>query len=149
VELRRAILANRAQTYIQYGNIHTALRDINLALSSDYTLPGSPKGLTAKCYFRRAKVLSKFAKYSKARSDLEESVRLYTDGGLETTSEQSDLSIQIDEGLNAPQGSPRRQKDELLRAVDVRVSLTLNPIPLIVYPSLSVARNDRSRQHAF
>jgi hypothetical protein len=128
VELKRAILANRALTYIQYGNIHTALRDINIALSSDYTLPGSPKGLTAKCHFRRAKVLSKFAKYNEARSDLEESVQLYNEGGLETTLEQSDLSIQIDEGLNAPQDSPRREKDELLRAVDVRVSLALNPL---------------------
>lgn len=73
-------------------------------------------------------MLSKFAKYSEARSDLEESVRLYNEGGLETTLEQSDLSIQIDEGLNAPQDSPRREKDELLRAVDVRVSLALNPL---------------------
>jgi hypothetical protein len=124
LELKRIILANRAQTYADYGNIHMALRDINLALSPEYTLSDSPKGLTAKCHFRRAKLLCKFAKYSEARSDFEECERHRIEGGVEITTEQSNLLTQIDEGLNAPEDSKRRRKDELLRAVDVRASFT-------------------------
>jgi len=72
---------------------------------------------------------------------------LYTQSGLEITSEQSDLSIGIDEGLNAPQGSPRRWKDELLRAVDMRVHYAAAAADVKpyrywpVYPLLLVARN--------
>jgi hypothetical protein len=120
VELKRTILANRAQTYTDYGNIHTALRDVNLALSPEYTLADSPKGLTTKCHYRRAKLLCKFAKYSEARSDFDDYQRLCIEVGI--AAEQSDLLIQIEEGLNAPEGSRRRQKDELLEAVDVRAS---------------------------
>jgi len=119
MELKRTILANRAQTYTDYGNIHTALRDINLALSPEYTLAASPKGLTTKCHYRRAKLLCKFAKYSEARSDFEDCERLRI-GGVGITAEQSNLLVQIEEGLNAPVGSRRQQKDELLRAVDAR-----------------------------
>jgi hypothetical protein len=76
--LKRRILADRAQTYVLCGDIHTALRDINLALSSQYTVPDSPKALTAKGYFYRAKILHRFVKYSDARLDFDEYERLCT-----------------------------------------------------------------------
>lgn len=63
-----------------------------------------------------------FAKYSEARSDFEDCERLRIEGGVGITAEQGNLLVQIEEGLKAPEGSRRRQKDELLRAVDVRAS---------------------------
>lgn len=118
MELKRRILADRSQAYLLYGDIHTALRDINLALSEYYTLPDSPKGLTAKCYFRRAKILHRFMKYSEARLDYREYERLRAEG-VEITTEQSDLADKIDEGLRSLEDSSCRQNVELLQALDV------------------------------
>jgi tetratricopeptide (TPR) repeat protein len=119
LELQRTILANRAQAYICYGNIYTALRDIDMALSSRYTNTESATALTIKCRFRRAKLLYRFAKYNEALSEYEELIKLGTESTLGTRAEDRDLKLAIDEGLKAPQGSDRRRKDELMRAVDV------------------------------
>jgi hypothetical protein len=123
LELKRTILTNRAQTYLQYNDIHTALRDINLVLSSQYTLSSSPKLLTAKSYLRRAKLLCRFAKYGEARSDFDLFERICIELGVEVTAEEYYWSSKIYDGLQASEGSERRQKDDLLRAVDVRMFL--------------------------
>jgi hypothetical protein len=119
VELQRTIFANRAQAYICYRNIYTALHDINLALSPRYTNAQSPTALTTKCRFQRAKLLCKFAKYSEALSEYEELIKLRTKLSLGIMDEDRELQLAIDEGMKAPQRSERRQKDELMRAVDV------------------------------
>jgi hypothetical protein len=129
LELKHRILADRSQAYLLYGDIHTALRDINLALSSEYTLPDSPKGMTAECYIRRAKTLHRFMRYSEARLDHEEYERLCVEGGVETTTESSDHANEIDEGLRSLQDSTRRRNVELLQAIDVCEYLTTKFIP--------------------
>ncbi len=70
VEQRKAILSNRALTYIRFGDIYTALADCDRALS-EYTTPDSPKALTAKCHLRRADVLCKMSRYDEAESAYE------------------------------------------------------------------------------
>jgi hypothetical protein len=119
-EIKRTILANRAQAYILFGDIHTALRDVNLALSQQYTVSGSPKGVTMKCYFRRAKLFCMFARYREARSDYEEFEKLRVEMGIAVTTEGETLKKDIDEGVRAVGGRDRQRKDELMRAVDVR-----------------------------
>ena len=69
IETQRILLANRAQAFIFYGVIHEALRDLDNALLSQYTSPNSPKTLTAKCYYRRAKLLYTMARYDEAQAD--------------------------------------------------------------------------------
>ena len=123
LELKRTILTNRAQTYLQYSDIHTALHDINLVFSSHYTLPSSPKLLTAKSYLRRAKLLCQFSKYGEARSDFDPFERICIELGVETTAEEYCWSSKIYDGFQALEGSERRLKDDLLRAVDVRMFL--------------------------
>jgi hypothetical protein len=118
IEFKRILLANRAQSYILFGDIHSARCDINLALSPPYTTEDSPTGLTTKCLFRRAKLLCMFARYDEALSDYERMTKLRSgpnNGELECEA----LREAIYEGLQAPEGSERRRKDELMRAVDV------------------------------
>jgi hypothetical protein len=108
------------------GDIYTSLRDLNLALSSEYTLSASSKVLTAQCYFRRAQVLYKFGRYDEARLDIEQSKRLRTEGGSGITEEQINLSNDIDESLNAPQNGQKRRKAGFLRAIDVCACIYLS-----------------------
>jgi tetratricopeptide (TPR) repeat protein len=119
-ETTRTILANRSQAYFSYGLIHDSLNDAKDALSSKYTDTDSPKNLTVKCLFRRARILCLMATYEAAIADYEQLVRLVREMGREPTQEQKQLKDDIDLGANAPEGSKRRQKDELMRAIDVR-----------------------------
>lgn len=115
VEFRRTIFADRAQSYLRAGDIYAALQDANLALSSQYTLPDSPKDITIKCLFRRAKVLYMFARYDEALLDYQELVKLRCG----STPAEKDLKKDINNGIHAPKGSRRRRKDDLMRVVDV------------------------------
>ena len=135
-ELKRTILTDRAQTYVDYGDIYTSLRDLNLALSPEYTLSASSKVLTAQCYFHRAQVLCKFARFDEAHSDIEQFKRLCAEEGSGLTEEQTNLSNKIDEYLNAPQYSQMRRKAGFLRAIDVcaYIYLHLESVQLIFVP---------------
>jgi hypothetical protein len=116
-ELQRVILANRAQAYVTYGVIHEALRDLDRALSSQFTKQDSPKAMTAKCHYRRAKLLCVFARYDEVRAEYKAFVNLA--GG--STMDVMQLKEEIDRGAEAREGSDRWLKDQLMRAVDVRV----------------------------
>ena len=104
------------------GDIHTAFQDANMALSPQYSLPDSPKGVTMKCYFRRAKLLCMFSRYNDALSDFEIFEKLRFETNTAESTEDQCLKNDIDEGLRAMGGCDRQRKDELIRAVDVCVS---------------------------
>jgi hypothetical protein len=55
---------------------YDGLQDLDIALSPRYTTPASPKRHTAKCHFRRAKVLSVMARYDRANEDYGAFVRI-------------------------------------------------------------------------
>jgi len=76
IELKCTVLANWAQAYVFFGDPHQALQDANAALSPQYTLSHSLKGMTMGCYFHRAKLFYTFVKYQEALSDYEEFERL-------------------------------------------------------------------------
>lgn len=63
-----------------------------------------------------------FAKYKEAMEEYNAAQALRGGGAVEDKALKKD----IDEGLAAPEGSKRRRKDELLRAVDVSSSLTIS-----------------------
>jgi hypothetical protein len=132
----RIILANRSQAYFSYKLEHDALTDVNEALSPKYTDADSPKNITIKCLFRRARILCLMSRYMQANADYDELVRLVREMGGEPTKEQVRLKAEIDTGANASEGSKRRQKDELMRAIDVRLRLFLNTILIICSSSL-------------
>ena len=122
IETQRTILANRAQTYALYGDIHDALRDINSALSSRFTNQESAKNMTLKCYYRRAKLLCTMARYEESRADYAEFMRYMGELGVELSQDEVQLKEAIEHGATATEGSKRRQKDELMRAVDVHLT---------------------------
>jgi len=108
------------------GDIHTAFQDVNLALSPQYTLSDSPKGVTMKCHFRRAKLFCMFARYNEALLDFEHFEKLrFETNAAESTGNQI-LKKDIDEGVRAVGGRDRQRKDELVRAVDVCISYSIS-----------------------
>ncbi|KAF7967691.1 hypothetical protein HWV62_33339 [Athelia sp. TMB] len=115
-ELKRTILANRAQSYIFYGDIHSALQDVNRALSPELSSFNLSKKITIKCHVRRAKLLCAFARYEEALEDY----KIAQDLRNAEVDEDKSLKKEIDEGLAAPKGCKRWRKDELMRAVDSR-----------------------------
>ncbi|KAF7982986.1 hypothetical protein HWV62_24590 [Athelia sp. TMB] len=115
-ELKRTILANRAQSYIFYGDIHSALQDVNRALSPEFSSSNLSKKITIKCHVRRAKLLCAFARYEEALEDC----KIAQDLRNAEVDEDKSLKKDIEEGLAAPKGSKRWRKDELMRAVDSR-----------------------------
>jgi tetratricopeptide (TPR) repeat protein len=122
IELQRTILANRAQTWILYGGlVQEALRDIDRALFAQYSNQDSPKPLTAKYHFRRAKLLCLMARYDEAQAEFSKSVDLIRDFKLDVAmgNGSDELAKVISRGKEASEDSERRRKDELLRAVDV------------------------------
>lgn len=121
LEFKRTIIANRIQSYMRAGDIHTALQDANLALSPQYTLPDSPKDITTKCLFRRAKLLYIFARYDEALLDYQE---LRCALGGKATPAEKDLKNAISNGLRVPEDSRLRRKDDIFRAVNVSLSST-------------------------
>ncbi|TFY73075.1 hypothetical protein EWM64_g10937 [Hericium alpestre] len=118
-ELQRQILSNRAQTYLSWGDIYTALADTERALSAEYTQADSDKDLTAKYRFRRAKLLNIFCRYEEARAELEELRKIRDEQGQAVDDVVRELLQDVEKALRAPAGSRARQKADLLRAVDV------------------------------
>jgi len=119
IETRRVLLANRAQAFIVYGVIHEALRDLNHALSSQCTNQDSPKVLTAKCYYRRAKLLCTMARYDKAQADYREFANIMEEIGTEISGEELKLKEDLGRKAAAGDDSEQRQRAELMRAIDV------------------------------
>jgi hypothetical protein len=72
------------------------------------------------------------AKYEEASVDYAELERLAGELGIELSAEQTQLKGDIEQGMKAGEGSERRRKDELMRAIDVCVDL-LCDLPLDSY----------------
>ena len=119
IETQRKLLANRAQALIFFGVIHEALRDLNRALSPQYTNQDSPKTLTAKCRCRRAKLLCTMARYDEAQADYGEFANIMGEIGTEISGEELKLKKDLDFKAAAGHDSEHRRRDELMRAVDV------------------------------
>ncbi|KAK0220970.1 hypothetical protein EDD85DRAFT_960503 [Armillaria nabsnona] len=122
VEIKRQILSSRSQVYLDFGDLYNARRDIELALSSEYTTPGSPKALTAACYSQQAEIMYKFSRYDEAQTCLEqcESLKKSNKASARLSDTEIQLLIDIDIALSRPEDSDERRKDELLRALDYR-----------------------------
>jgi len=120
IETRRILLANRAQAFIFYGIIHEALRDLNHALSPQYTRQDSSKTLTAKCRYRRAKLLCTMARYHEAQADYSEFAKVMGEIGTEISGEELKLKEDLDCRAAAGDDTGRRRRDELMRAIDTR-----------------------------
>ncbi|KAG7442832.1 uncharacterized protein BT62DRAFT_904764 [Guyanagaster necrorhizus] len=121
VEIKRQILSSRSQVYLDFGDLYGARRDIELALSPDYTTPDSPKALTAACHSRQAKIMYKFSRYNEAQICLEQCESLKkSDNASRLSDTEIQLLIDIDIALSRPEDSDERRKDELLRALDYR-----------------------------
>lgn len=119
IETRRILFANRAQAFVSYAVIHEALRDVNHALSPEYTNQNSPKTLTAKCRFRRAKLLCTMARYDEAQADYSEFANIMKEIGKEITGEELKFKEDLDRKAAAGSDSEQRRRDELMRAIDV------------------------------
>ncbi|PBK66425.1 hypothetical protein ARMSODRAFT_939506 [Armillaria solidipes] len=122
VEIKRQILSSRSQVYLEFGDLYNSRRDIELALSSDYTTPDSPKALTAACYSQQAEIMYKFSRYNEAQTCLEqcESLKKSDKASARLSDTEIQLLIDIDIALSRPEDSDERRKDELLRALDYR-----------------------------
>jgi hypothetical protein len=96
IETRRILLANRAQTFVFYSDIHEALRDLNYAISPQYTNQNSPKTLTAKCHYHRAKLLWTFARYDEAHADYHEFTGIMREMEKEVSGEDLKLMEDLD-----------------------------------------------------
>lgn len=59
------------------------------------------------------------ARYDEARADYMELADIMKELSMEISSEQIQLKADIDRGANAGEDDERRQRDELMRAVDV------------------------------
>ncbi|KAL6308287.1 hypothetical protein BKA93DRAFT_558464 [Sparassis latifolia] len=136
LEARRNLLANRGQAYHSFGDIFTALRDINMALSPRYTKPDSPTTPTLKCHFRRAKLLFLFARYDEAKVEFDLFRSLSSASNvpqLETA--ETELGKEINKGVTAPKSGKQYQKEQLIRAVDARgLIIRLDDHPNFPYP---------------
>ncbi|KAA1479014.1 hypothetical protein DENSPDRAFT_846034 [Dentipellis sp. KUC8613] len=120
VETKRQLLSNRAQSYLRWGDIYDALHDTETALSALYTLPDSDAALTAKCLFRRAKLLYNFARYEEARAEYEKFKVLWEQIGNALTPDEKQVLEDIEKALKVPPGSKVHQKADLIRALDHR-----------------------------
>ena len=109
-----------------WGDICTAFQDINLALSQEYTVPDSPKALTTKCLFRRAKLHYKFARYDEARTAFESFERVREEIGQEIGVRERDLLSQIEKAISEPGDSEAENRAQRLRAVSVRALFLAN-----------------------
>ncbi|GBE83022.1 hypothetical protein SCP_0500650 [Sparassis crispa] len=133
LEARRILLANRGQTYHLFGDLYTALRDIDMALSPRYTRPDSPRILTTKCRFRRAKLLFTFARYDEAKVDFDTFVNLMDALDISLDDAETDLGKSIDTGVSAPKSGQRYKNEQLMRAIDAR-GLVLKPFNRLNFP---------------
>lgn len=113
---------------MQYASIHNALRDVDLALSSDYTTLDAPEDLTAKCRYRRAKLLCMFARYQEAQADMDNFDQLRSRLALQAPEDEHHWKSEITAGLQAAEGSERWCKDMLMRAVDVGILKSLSDL---------------------
>jgi hypothetical protein len=114
LEIKRSILSNRSQSYLQLGDIHNALRDTNQALSDKFTKPSSPEWITMKLHYRRAKIYWHMARYPEAQIEFDKFENSKS-GSL--TLEEAKFKNDIKASISS---STDRQKQALIRAVDVR-----------------------------
>ncbi|TFY80667.1 hypothetical protein EWM64_g3342 [Hericium alpestre] len=119
LETKRQLLSNRSQSHMVWDSVHEALRDVNLALSPEYTTAESDRAVTAKCLFRRAKLLYNFCRYEEAQQELVKFMDISREFGL-GLGEGQELDKQIKKALSQPSDSEERMRAELLRAVDSR-----------------------------
>lgn len=119
IEIQRILLANRAQAFVFYGVIYEALRDLNHALSPQFTNQDSPKTLTAKCRYRRAKLLCTMARYDEAQADYHEFAKIMGEIGTAISGEELKLKEDLNRKAAASDDSEQRRRDELMRAIDV------------------------------
>jgi hypothetical protein len=119
IETRRILLANRSQAFIYYGVILEALRDVNDALSPQYTNQDSPKLLTAKCRYRRAKLLCTMARYDEAQADYAAFTSIMGEIGVEISGGELEFKSDLNSRANAGDESEDRRRGELMRAIDV------------------------------
>ncbi|KAF7800055.1 hypothetical protein EIP86_011298, partial [Pleurotus ostreatoroseus] len=116
-EDKRILLANRSLAYGRSNDPYNALQDCDLALSSVYTTPDSPKRLTAKCSFRRAKLRLKMTMYEEAREDFEAFERLCEEGGPSLVQVADQDKAEVKNGINKALSKPIPERVTLLRAV--------------------------------
>jgi len=119
IETQRILLANRAQAFFFSGYVHESLRDLNHALSPQYTTQVSPKPLTAKYRYRRAKLFCAMANYDEAQADYGEFVNIMDGLGAKISGEELVLKSDLVSRAAADDDSERRRRDDLIRAVDV------------------------------
>ncbi|KDQ19398.1 hypothetical protein BOTBODRAFT_62794 [Botryobasidium botryosum FD-172 SS1] len=141
LELKRTVLSNRAQAYFLQGDEHWALAECDLALSSAYTLPSSPKIVTAKCYYRRARILCLFRRYEEALRDYTQYEELWVESGLEVGMSERALQGQIKSGMDEKVGEQKWIKTQLMKAIDARHMMVIGqdrthfPKPCLPAPS--------------
>ena len=119
METRRILLANRAQAFALHGVIHEARRDLNHALSPKYTNDDSPKILTAKCCYRRAKLLCTMARYDEAQADYSEYANIMGETGTAISGEELKFKEDLDSRAASGEDTEERRRDELMRAIEV------------------------------
>jgi hypothetical protein len=119
METRRILLANRAQAFALCGVVHEARRDLNHALSPQHTNEDSPKILTAKCCYRRAKLLCTMARYDEAQADYLEFANIMQETGTEISGEELKFKEDLDRRAAAGEDTKERRRDDLMRAIEV------------------------------
>ena len=119
IETQRILLSNRSQAFIFDGDIQEALRDVNLALSPQFTSQDSPKPLTAKCRYRRAKLFCTMAKYDEAQADYAEFAYIMEEIGAEISGGELEFKRDLDSRAAAGGDSENKRRDELMYAIDV------------------------------
>ncbi|KAI0042436.1 hypothetical protein FA95DRAFT_1564307 [Auriscalpium vulgare] len=135
-EDKRVLLSNRAQAYLQWGDIYNALRDTDLALSPEYThtSPPSPASITRKCQWRKARVLNPLGRWMETQAALDEYTRLSSVMGEVRSAESVALEHILGRALRLPHDSEVVQRVELLRALNVR-SQSRSPVHPASHPS--------------
>jgi len=101
LETKRTLLSNRAQSYLLLGDRDAALQDTDLALSNEFTVSSSPKPITMKLHYRRAKIYLSMRHYDKARVDFMSFEKLR---GSRLTSDEKKLKKDIEAGASSPDG---------------------------------------------
>ena len=102
-----------------YGVIHEALRDVNHALSPQFTSQDSPKPLAAKCRYRRAKLFCTMARYGEAQADYAEFAYIMKEIGAKISEGELEFKKDLDSRAAASDDSENRRRDDLMRAIDV------------------------------
>ena len=115
IEDRRILLANRALAYMGRKDIYSALPDCELTLTPEHTSLTSPKAITAKHHFCRAKIWLIMTTYEEALKDYRLIKRLQQ----EIVDRVADTDREVLDKITKALHNPVSEKAELICVVQV------------------------------